>query len=85
MKNKRRTEMLLKVIKRFHQQHPDMCKIIDSSMVHVCREENISPDQPFFILLFFAAVFIIMGYSIKLLCAKETIYENSGSLKKWNF
>ena len=44
MNNKMRCKILLNVIKRLYEQHPDMREIIDSSKVDVCREENISPD-----------------------------------------
>ena len=36
-----------------------------SLMIDVCKEYGVSPKQVFFILIFFAAVFIIIGYSRK--------------------
>ena len=64
LKDKKRIEILLKVIKRIYDKNPEMQKSIDSSMIAVCKE-GVSLEQVFFILLFFAAVFIIMGSSRK--------------------
>lgn len=38
MKNKKRIEILLKVIKKVYYQNPDIQKLIDASMVEVCVE-----------------------------------------------
>ena len=50
MNSKKRSETLLKVI----EQHLVMRDIIDSLLVKVCREENVSPEKVFF--AFFAAL-----------------------------
>ena len=95
MKNKNGSEVVLKVIKRLYQQHPDMRESIYSLMIDVCRKMNVSPDKVFFILLLFAVVYIIMGYSRKnqttglreynLLCVEETASKNSKKQKRPKF
>ena len=54
MNNKKRGEILLKVIKHIYEQHLDKRNIIDSLLVDVGREENVSPEKFFF--CFFAAL-----------------------------
>ena len=67
MKDKR---ILLKVIERVYSKNPGIQILIDESMIDICREEGVSPQQVF--LLFFAVGFIVMGYpNITFLCAKD--------------
>ena len=47
MNNVKRKEVLLKVIERIYEQHADMRDIIDSFLVDVCREENVSSEKVF--------------------------------------
>ena len=65
MKDKKRIEILLKVIERIYSENPAIRESLDSFMVGVCAEEGVSREQVFFILLSFAVVFIIMDYSRK--------------------
>ena len=62
-------------------------------MIDVCKEGEVSPEQVFFILLFVAAFFIIMGFSRKdankrvegiifVFDVKETAYQNFGDYLK---
>ena len=45
-------------------------------MIDVCKEEGVSPEQVFFILLFFVIFFIAMSYpDVIFLCAKENSLE----------
>ena len=91
MKNKNGSEVVLKIIKLLYQQDPDMHESIYSLMIDVCREINVSPDKVFFILLLFAVVYIIMGYSRKiqttglreynLLYVEETACENPKKIR----
>ena len=59
MKDKKKIEVLLRIIKRIYDQNPEMQEAIDVLIVEVCTEEDVSFEQLFFILLFF--VFIIMA------------------------
>ena len=52
MKDKRKVEILLKVIERVYNKNPDTEKLIDESMIHVCKEEGVSPEQVFFVFAF---------------------------------
>ena len=61
MNNKKRGEILLKVIKHIYEQHLDKRDIIDSLLVDVGREENVSPEKFFFLL--FCCFIIIMDSS----------------------
>ena len=72
MKDKKRIEILLKVIERVYSKNPGMQTLIDESVIDICKEEGVSPEQVFF-LLFFAVDFIVMGYLNKnFLCAKDS-------------
>ena len=61
MKDNKRVKVLLKVIKRIYHQNPEMQKVIDASMVEVCAEEGVSPEQLFFILRFHNELFKTKG------------------------
>ena len=64
VKDKKRIEVSLKVIERIHSKNPEIQKLIDESMIDVCKEEIVSPklDFFFFFCFSFAFVFTIMGY-----------------------
>ena len=51
MKDKKKLEVSLKVIKRIYDKNPGMQEMIDASMIEVCTEEGVSPERLFFILL----------------------------------
>ena len=53
MKDKKNIEILLKVTERVYTKNLGMQKLIDESMIDVCKEEGVSPEQVF-VLLFFA-------------------------------
>ena len=55
MKDKKKLEVLIKVIKIIYDKNPGMQEMIDSLMIEVCTEEGTSPEQ-----VFFAVVVIIM-------------------------
>ena len=63
MKDKKKLEVLLKVIKRIYDKNPGLQEMMDVSIVEVCAEEGISPEQVFF---YFAVVFIVMATQEKL-------------------
>ena len=83
MTYKRRIGILLNVVKRVYEKHPEMRESIDSVKVDVCAAEDISLEQVFFVLLFFTIVFIVMGHpnrrveDINILCVTKIAYENS--------
>ena len=49
MRDKKKLEGLIKVIKQTYIKNPEMQKVIDASMIGVCAQESISPKQVFFI------------------------------------
>ena len=51
MKDKKKLEVLLKVIKRVYDENPGMQEMMDASMIEKCAEESVSPEQVFFILV----------------------------------
>ena len=78
MKDKKKIEILLNVIERVYSQNPGMQTLID-----ICKEEDVSPEQVFF-LLFFAVGFIVVGYlNINFLYAKDSLF--LVVIKKKNF
>ena len=52
MKDNKKVKILLKVIQRSYDKNPETQEVIDASMIEVCAEEGVSPEQVFFILLF---------------------------------
>ena len=51
MNDKKKLEVLLKVIKRIYDKNPGTQEMIDASIIEVCAEEGVSPEQVFFVLL----------------------------------
>ena len=51
MKDKKKLEVLLKVIKRVYDENPGMQEMMDASMIEKWAEESVSPEQVFFILV----------------------------------
>ena len=73
MKEKTKIEILVKVIEKFYTKNPEMQKLIEKSMIDICKEESVSSEQVFF-LLFFAVGFIVMSYlNMNFLCAKDSL------------
>ena len=56
------SEILVKVIKRIYEKHPNMQEFINYLMLNVCRKQDVSPENIFLLFCFF---FIIMGCSKK--------------------
>ena len=52
MKDKKKLVVLLKVIQSVYHKNSGMQEVIDASVIKVCAEEGVSPEQVFFILLF---------------------------------
>ena len=74
MKDKRKIEILLKVIEIVYTKNPGMQKLVDKSMIDLCKE-GVSPEQVFFV---FALGFIVMGYlNIFFFWLRRTAYENT--------
>ena len=61
MKDEKRIEIVLNVIKRISDKNFGIQKSIECLTFNVCKEKSVTPEQAFFILIFFAAVFIIIG------------------------
>ena len=51
VKNKKKLEVLLKVIQRIYDKNPGMQEMTGASMKDVSADEGVSPEQVFFILL----------------------------------
>ena len=51
MKDKKKIDILLKVIERLYTKNHGMQKLIDESMIDICRKEGASPEQLFFVFL----------------------------------
>ena len=43
MNNKKRSEILLKVLHKVYDEYPVIRKFINTYMVNICIEENVSP------------------------------------------
>ena len=52
MKDKKRFEILLKVIKKVYDENPELQKFIDTLIVKVWAEESVSPKQVCFYFAF---------------------------------
>ena len=51
MKDKKIIKILLKVIERVYNKTPGMQTLTDESMVDICKEEGVSPEQLIFAFL----------------------------------
>ena len=58
MKDKKKFEVLLKVLQNLFNEKPKMQEVINVSMVEIRAEEGVSPEQVFFILLFLMLSFL---------------------------
>ena len=58
MKDKKKFEVLLKVLQNFFNENPKMQEVIDVSMVEIRAEEDVSPEQVLFFLLFLMLSFL---------------------------
>ena len=63
IKDNRKVKVLLKVIQRSYDKNPETQEVIDASMIEVCAEEGVSPEQVFFILLFLCSCLYHNDYS----------------------
>ena len=52
MKDKKKIEILFKVIERIFSKNPEMQKLIDELMINVGKEESVSPEEVFFYFYF---------------------------------
>ena len=52
MNNTKHSEIFSKVIEGIYEQHPSIKSTIDSVLVNVCREENVSLEKVFFVFCF---------------------------------
>ena len=68
----KKIETLLKIIERVYTKNPGMQKLIDQSMIDVCKEEGVSPEQVFFVFAFLCCWLYRngLGLTINYLCAK---------------
>ena len=62
MKDKKKLDVLLQVIKRIYDKNPEMQEMIGALMMEVCAEEGVSPEQVFFL---FCCCLYHNGYSRK--------------------
>ena len=58
MKDKKKFEVLLKVLQNFFNENPKIQEVIDVSMVEIRAEEGVSPEQVLFFLLFLMLSFL---------------------------
>ena len=52
MKDQKELEILLNVIQSIYDKNPEIQEVIDASMIKICAEEGVSPEQVFFIFTF---------------------------------
>ena len=58
MKDKKKFEVLLKVLQNFFNENPKIQEVTDVSMVEIRAEEGVSPEQVLFFLLFLMLSFL---------------------------
>ena len=64
MKDKKKLEVLLKLMQRIYNKNPGIQEVIDASMIKVCTE-GVSRKQVFVILLFLCCFLYQNSYSNK--------------------
>ena len=52
IKDNERVKVLLKVIQRIFDKNPEIQEVIDASIIEVCAEEGVSPEQVYFYFVF---------------------------------
>ena len=65
MRDDKKLEVLLKVVQRGYDKNAGMQEVIDTSIIEVCAEKSVSPEQVFFILFFLCFCLYHNGYSRK--------------------
>ena len=65
MKDKKKLDVLLKVIQRIYDKNTEMQEVIDAMMLEVCTEEGVSPEKIFFYFAFFCCCLFDNSYSRK--------------------
>ena len=74
IKERKKNEILLKVIEKVYTKNLGMLKLIDKSMIDICKEEEVSPKEVFF------CFFCCWLYRYRLskqnsLCAKDSLWK----------
>ena len=82
MKDKKKLKVLLKIIQRTYDKNPEMQKVVDASMIEVCAEEGVSPEQLFFIVSFLCCCLYHNDYSKKKI-QNESVVDIKNNL--WKF
>ena len=78
MKDKKKLEVLLKVIKGIYDKNPGMQEMIDVSMIEIYAEEGISPEK----VVLICCCLYHNGYWKKNLRKRKTVEEIKNSLWK---
>ena len=65
MKDNKRVKILLKIIQRICYKNLEIQDVINASMIELCPEEGVSPEQVFFILVFLSCCLYHNGCSRK--------------------
>ena len=60
MNDKRRILILLKILDQIQQDNEDARNGIEKSIATICKEEGISFEQVFYILLFFLMLYLLV-------------------------
>ena len=81
----KRVKVLLKFIQKNCDKNPEVQEMIDASMIEVCAEEGVSPEQIFFILLFLCCCRYHNGYSRKKIKTRVFNGNSSGNIKSGIF
>ena len=83
MKDKKKIEILSKVIERVYNKNPGIQKLIYESMLDICKEEGGSPEQ---VCIFASLCFWLYHYGLSkhnVLCVQRTAYENTRVCFYW--
>ena len=52
MKEKKKSQGIIKVMQRIYDKNPEMQEVIDTLIIEVCVEEGLSPEHVFFYFTF---------------------------------
>ena len=58
--------VLLRMLQKRHDDHPNLREYLDKSVVDICGEENISPHQVIFIVFVFAITYDLLCFAMLL-------------------
>ena len=85
MKDKKRFEILLKVINRIYNENCEIHEVIDASIIDVCTEESVLPEQLFCVCVKRITLCNCLCFSSPSSCDFASVIRNIGKFGAKNY